>query len=221
MRAGFKTFKYGASIALAALAALTMPASADDPAYPAGTIFTNSEDAYFAKDEGRAQPAAIALRFDGSAMQAVDAFGEAAPMPGSFTILQHSEGEITASVDGITTQLRRARGVSCWGAVKRAGDVAQGEDGWVFYRDLTLHDQGGRVAMGGNSDTPLAVLRIRRVSWAKGSNNRPSLVIYVHDSRDGASAISYSWADGGASRVGINLRWMQASCTVDGAESAP
>jgi hypothetical protein len=31
--------------------------------------------------------------------------------------------------------------------------------------------------------------------------------------------VSYAWADEGAARVGINLRWMQASCTIDGAEN--
>ena len=200
--------------------ALAAPALADDPAYEAGTIFTNAEDSYFAEEEGRAQPDWIGLRFNGAAMEAVDAFGEAADMPAEFTIIDHSEDQIIASLNGVRTQLRRARPVSCWGAVKRQGEVPEGENEWVFSQNLALYDQGGRVAIGGGEDTPLAVIRIRRVTWAAGSNNRPSLVIYVHETRDDMRAVSYSWADGGASRVGINLRWMQASCTIEGAERA-
>ena len=152
-------------------------------------------------------------------MQAIDAFGEPATMPADFEIIAHDENEIIADINGVRTQLRRAREVQCWGAVKREGDMAEGEDPWVFDRNVALHDQGGRAQIGGNdTGTAPAIIRIRRVTWAAGSDNRPSLVIYVHSSRDDMSAVSYAWADGDASRVGINLRWMQASCTIVGAE---
>ena len=92
------------------------------------------------------------------------------------------------------------------------------EDGstdWVFARDLELHDQGGRVtAGGGDSGAEPVTLRMRAVHWPAPSTNRPSLVLYVHK-QDPDRAESYSWADIDARRVGLNLRWMQASCTID------
>lgn len=63
---------------------------------------------------------------------------------------------------------------------------------------------------------PAAVgLKIRRPVWPSGPN-QDSLVLYVHDraSDNAERAVSYSWADPGAERIGINLRWMQASCSL-------
>lgn len=194
-------------------------ASADTPSYPDGTIFSNAEDSYFAVEESRGQPADIAVRFADGKMRAINAFGGPAAMPASFDIISHDAEQIVADINGVRTHLRKAREVHCWGGVKRDGPVADGESEWLFAQDITLHDQGGRAQMGGgDSDAPLAVIRIRRVTWAAGSNNRPSMVIYVHETRDDMRAVSYAWADGDASRVGINLRWMQVSCTILGAE---
>ncbi|MCU0882657.1 MAG: hypothetical protein MUF14_08335, partial [Hyphomonadaceae bacterium] len=50
-----------------------------------------------------------------------------------------------------------------------------------------------------------------RVEWPFGTN-RPSLTLYVLD-QDSDRAVSYAWGDYDADRLGINLRWMQASCT--------
>ena len=53
---------------------------------------------------------------------------------------------------------------------------------------------------------------MRNVRWPYG-NNRPSLVLYAYRP-DKDRAVSYAWADPSAQRIGINLRWMQASCTL-------
>ena len=53
---------------------------------------------------------------------------------------------------------------------------------------------------------------MRNVTWPYGSN-RPSLVPYAYRSGEDR-AVSYAWADPSAERIGINLRWMQASCTL-------
>jgi len=46
---------------------------ADDHAYAAGTVFKKAEKADFAAEEGCDQPAWIALRFDRTAMEAIEA----------------------------------------------------------------------------------------------------------------------------------------------------
>ncbi len=123
--------------------------------------------------------------------------------------------------DGTETQLKRARPVECWAAAKKIEPKADGSPDWLFVQKLSLHDQGGRVMIGGGeSGAEPLILRMRAVYWPKPSTNRPSMVLYVHKPDNPDSAVSYSWADINASRVGLNLRWMQASCTIKGAERA-
>ncbi len=121
--------------------------------------------------------------------------------------------------NGTETQLKRARPVECWAAAKKTKPKADGSPDWLFAQKLKLHDQGGRVMIGGGeSGAEPLILRMRAVYWPPPSNNRPSMVLYVHKPDNPDSAVSYSWADIDASRVGLNLRWMQASCTIKGAE---
>ena len=65
------------------------------------------------------------------------------------------------------------------------------------------------------------VLRLRSVAWPPPSRNRPSLVLYVHTLDEPNRAVSYSWADPAAQLIGINLRWVQASCTRGRREASP
>ncbi|WP_108812023.1 hypothetical protein [Sphingorhabdus sp. Alg231-15] len=132
-----------------------------------------------------------------------------------------AEGLKLRFADGTETQLKRARPVECWAAAKKTEPKADGSPDWLFVRKLSLHDQGGRVMIGGEeSGTEPLILRMRAVYWPKPSTNRPSMVLYVHKPDNPDRAVSYSWADIDASRVGLNLRWMQASCTIKGAERA-
>jgi len=52
---------------------------------------------------------------------------------------------------------------------------------------------------------------MRNVRWPTGQN-ADALTLYVHDQR-GAPAISYVWASPDATRIGINLRTLQGSCS--------
>ena len=102
---------------------------------------------------------------------------------------------------------RKARQFECWmTATQRDGDS-------TFQRGLTVHDQGGMIWIETEEDAPQQVgIKLRNVRWPYG-RNRPSLVLYAHKP-DQDNAVSYAWADPGAQRIGINLRWMQASCTL-------
>jgi hypothetical protein len=116
--------------------------------------------------------------------------------------------------DGTTTMLRRARPVTCWAAMPKEAKKADGSTDWYGVRDLALHDQGGRAAFGGGeTGAKAATIKIRNVVWPTGPN-KPSVVLYVYTPDAPDTAVAYSWADPGATRVGINLRWMQASCTI-------
>lgn len=123
--------------------------------------------------------------------------------------------------DGKTSELRRSRPVTCWSAVKKDAPKPDGKEDWYFAQNVKLHDQGGRALIGNDvAGVKPVIIRMRNVTWGQGSTNRPSIVLYIHTQDEPNEAVSYVWADPSAARIGINLRWMQASCTVDGAERA-
>lgn len=115
----------------------------------------------------------------------------------------------------IEARLRRARPFECWTAILRGarhGDSGEGMQDWDFRRGVTLHDQGGEAELMTDEETPRRIrLRLRNVDWPYGTN-RPSLTLYVLEG-DSDRAVSYAWNEGNAERIGINLRWIQASCT--------
>ena len=118
---------------------------------------------------------------------------------------------------GIPHKLVKARGFTCWTSVLRGarhGDTGVGTESWTFDRGW-IHDQGGELAVR-TDETPARefYLRLSVAEWPYGTN-RPSLTLYVHE-KGNPRAVSYAWADEGAQRVGINLRWLQASCTLAG-----
>ena len=120
-----------------------------------------------------------------------------------------------AGNDGQVSDLRRARSVSCWVAVLRDKPKADGKEDWYFQRDVLLHDQGGRAAVGGGeTGAQPIVIRVRNVTWDKGSTNRPVVALYAHKPDKPAHAEAYSWAAPDSARVGINLRWMQSGCNI-------
>ena len=108
---------------------------------------------------------------------------------------------------GVPHKNRKARRFECWmTAMQRDGE-------WTFRRGLEIYDQGGMVWLETEEQPPEKVgIKMRNVRWPYG-NNRPSLVLYAYRS-DEDRAVSYAWADPSAQRIGINLRWMQASCTL-------
>lgn len=200
-------------------AALAMSASAAQ----ADEIYSNEEEIYFAGEAGRPAPPWLGLRVREAsgplAFAAVDRFGAAAAATPGLFVTRTAPDRLSARwPDGRTSELRRARGFTCWMAIRKDGAPADatGEAAWEFRRGLRLHDQGGRARGGGGaSGAPEAILRMRNVVWPPGNPNRPSLVLYVHRPDDPERAVSYSWADPAARLIGINLRWMQGSCTLD------
>lgn len=121
----------------------------------------------------------------------------------------------------VEARLRRARPFECWTAILRGashGDSGEGMRDWDFRRGVKIHDQGGEAELITDEDTPRRIrLRLRNVDWPYGTN-RPSLTLYVMEG-DSDRAVSYAWNEGDAERIGINLRWLQASCTYTPDES--
>lgn len=119
--------------------------------------------------------------------------------------------------EGPAVELRRARPFTCWSSVLRgarhgdSGADATPQD-WWGQPSVKLHDQGGVATLITDETPPRRIdVRMRRVEWPYG-RNRPSLVLYVHQDQE-TRATSYAWAAYDAQRIGLNLRWMQISCT--------
>ena len=116
---------------------------------------------------------------------------------------------------GVHSKLRRIRPFECWASVLRGakhGDSGAGQDSWYFTRDIWLHDQGGEAVIRTDEAPAREIrLKLRRVEWPYGTN-RPSLTLYVHEGAN-ERAVSYAWGEYDAERLGINLRWIQVSCT--------
>jgi len=107
----------------------------------------------------------------------------------------------------------KARHFKCWVSPRKKN----GE--YAFYNDIYLHDQGGRAWVEG-PDHERVGLKMRNVVWPMG-NNRPSFVLYAYQGDDEEKAVSYTWTSPDEPRIGINLRWMQASCTEGDATIMP
>ena len=107
---------------------------------------------------------------------------------------------------GIHHKNLRARQFKCWvSPQKRDGEYA-------FYNDVKLHDQGGRIWIEGDEHERVG-LKMRNVVWPTG-RNRNSLVLYAYKGDDEDKAVSYTWTSPDSERIALNLRWIQASCTL-------
>ena len=109
---------------------------------------------------------------------------------------------------GIPHKNIKARRFECWIA-------AQERDGqnWTFKRGLEIYDQGGTIWIDTEEDDPQTIgIKLRNVRWPTGTN-RDSFVLYAHRKGE-ARAVSYAWGEPTATRLAVNLRWMQASCTL-------
>jgi hypothetical protein len=187
-------------------------------------IYTNEEEVYF--DTLAKRPAApwVSIKVErflgnNNLVTFRDAFGEDitdAPYFSNFIAKSSDRVEVTAP-DGKVTELRRARPVSCWVAIRRDKPKVDGSEDWYFAREVKLHDQGGRAMVGGgDSGAQKVMIRLRNVTWDKGSTNAPVVALYIHKPDNWDKAESYSWAAPDSTRVGINLRWVQAGCTIEG-----
>lgn len=202
---------------------------------PRDGVYSNEEEVYFAKEANRSYPPWTSIKIDRESVATIDAYGNLlranagiikgstienclifSAVPGSckFDVTRDSAGFYgmnLTSPDGHVTRLRLAREFSCWSALPKKTVKADGSINWLSARDLKISDQGGMAKIGDTNETGIWHLKIRNVSWPSGPN-QPSLVLYIFEDSNLNYAVSYSWADTNAIRVGINLRKIQASC---------
>ena len=114
---------------------------------------------------------------------------------------------------GVHHKNLKARMFNCWVSPKKH----DGEYG--FYNNVRMHDQGGRIWLESEEHERVG-LKMRNVVWPTG-RNRNSLVLYAYRGDDEDKAVSYAWTSPDGDRLAINLRWIQASCTLGDNEVFP
>jgi len=104
-------------------------------------------------------------------------------------------------------ELLRANYYTCWIATTDSSDEAEQN----FQRPLKVHNQGGIARFGPKSDPNKYYFMLKTTLFPVGEWS-DVFEMFVHE-RDNDKAVSYVWTAVDSPRIGINLRWMQGSCS--------
>lgn len=117
---------------------------------------------------------------------------------------------------GVATRAdaRRVNWFTGWGAINGAGANATADSSdWHMSRELRLGSEGGRIALNWRDGKPSGYsLELERVTYQEG--NTPVLKLSVIEDSS-ARAIVYAWANPEASRIGLNLGWVQVGLELE------
>lgn len=113
-------------------------------------------------------------------------------------------------------KLHRARAFECYADIPGVGGGR--DEPYDRYEDFKIHDQGGAVWFTSKEGRKLGI-SLFLVDWPinnyEGIFTRDSFVIYVSEEIDGQrKEHGYAFTIPTADRIGINLKWMLASCFV-------
>ncbi len=116
--------------------------------------------------------------------------------------------------DGGNYQLHRARAFECYADIPGVGGGR--DEPYERYEGFKIHDQGGAVWFDSKDGRRLGI-SLFLVDWPinnyEGIFTRDSFVIYVSEEIDGErKEHGYAFTVPSADRIGINLKWMLASC---------
>ena len=116
-----------------------------------------------------------------------------------------------ANVGGAVHRARRVTRYTGWIAFqKRRIDPTAADGDFLLMRDLALHDEGFVVSIADGGNPAGYAVELVRLTY---QNTRTAVLkLGIVDESTGET-LSYSWAEPGAERIGINLRWVQAGMT--------
>lgn len=116
---------------------------------------------------------------------------------------------------GASTLAHRVRWFSGWAAINGQGPKASDGNDWHLRRDLHLHSEGGRLPLrwrdGAESGYSIELARLDY----RESNTEVLRLAVIDDASD--RTLSYVWANPEATRIGLNLGWLQVGLDVTAA----
>lgn len=108
-------------------------------------------------------------------------------------------------------KLVRAKYFSCWVALLKDEET----DEWDSLRNVRVNDQGGVAKVSTTHEEPRHYrLQLMQTVFPAGSWPDVLELFVFEEGND--KALSYVWTSPDAERIGINLRWMQTGCKIDG-----
>lgn len=127
--------------------------------------------------------------------------------------------ELFGRSDDIPHKLRRVKNFKCWAAFKTEKLKANGDAYWDFNSNINIHNQGDIAEFTTTDKIPKHYfIRLKETIFPAGK--RPDVFeMFIHENTQESKtnytqALSYTWTNTEATRLGINLRWMQASCSL-------
>ena len=112
---------------------------------------------------------------------------------------------------GVPHKLWKIRFFDCWAAAPKDAD----EEEWDSWRPLVVHDQGGKVMLdppgGGEARYSFELFQ----AIYRGATDVPVFELAVREAGKERS-IAYVWTEPEAERIGINLRYLQVGCRLQG-----
>jgi len=108
---------------------------------------------------------------------------------------------------------RKLRFFEGWAAIKKEGrDAPRESKNWYGTRGIVVHSEGQYFALVKDDGTPAGYsIQLARLTYQ--NTQQPILKLALVDDATGRS-IAYSWAEIDATRIGINLGWIQAGLTL-------
>jgi len=120
---------------------------------------------------------------------------------------------IFGNLAGIPHKNRKVRYFSGWAGVKVKGPAATTEDDeWHFNSEVLIHNEGHIVPILTEGGEPSGYsVQLAQLTYQNVPT--PIQTLKIVDDATGEAAV-YSWANVGADRIGINVRWAQTGLTL-------
>lgn len=104
-------------------------------------------------------------------------------------------------------KLKRCRFFSGWAAL-RVAETGDEQKDYLGFFNLRLHDQGQVLPLLKVDGTPTPY-QLQLAQLVQQSSRVPVLVLKVFETGK-PQAVTYAWTEPASSRIGLNLRWLQA-----------
>lgn len=114
---------------------------------------------------------------------------------------------------GASTLAHRVRWFGGWAAINGQGPKATDGNDWHLRRDLRLHSEGSRLPLRWRDGAESGYsLELARLDYRE--SNTEVLRLAVIDDTSGHT-LSYVWANPEATRIGLNLGWLQVGLDIE------